>query len=115
MQHMSFVSEKGQAICGVFRPGDFVGHDTKGPCMNISANHLDQSEDKIIDVSHVGSRVKQARQSAGYSLEDLAETCGLTIVEISRIEDGVEIDLQHLKRIAPALQTSVEHFIEGNA
>jgi transcriptional regulator with XRE-family HTH domain len=83
--------------------------------MNISLNHLDQSQDQIIDVSNVGNRVKQARQAAGYSLEDLAETCGLTIVEISRIEDGVEIDLQHLKRIAPALQTSVEHFVEGNA
>jgi transcriptional regulator with XRE-family HTH domain len=83
--------------------------------MNISLNHLDRSQDQIIDVLDVANRVKQARQAAGYSLEDLAETCGLTIVEISRIEDGVEIDVQHLKRIAPALQTSVERFIEGNA
>jgi transcriptional regulator with XRE-family HTH domain len=83
--------------------------------MNISVNHLDRSQDQIINVLDVANRVKQARQAAGYSLEDLAETCGLTIVEISRIEDGVEIDVQHLKRIAPALQTSVERFIEGNA
>ena len=83
--------------------------------MNISLNHLDRSQDQIINVLDVGNRVKQARQAAGYSLEDLAETCGLTIVEISRIEDGVEIDVQHLKRIAPALQTPVERFIEGSA
>lgn len=83
--------------------------------MNISLNHLDQSQNNIIDVMHVGNRVKQSRLAAGYSLEDLAETCGLTTGEISRIEGGVEIDMQHLRRIAPALQTSVEHLVEGDA
>ena len=83
--------------------------------MNISLNHLDQEQNQIVNVSNVGNRVKQARLAAGYSLDDLAETCGLTTIEISRIEDGIEIDLQYLKRIAPALQTSVEQFIQGNA
>jgi transcriptional regulator with XRE-family HTH domain len=83
--------------------------------MNISLNHLDQPENEIVDVLSVGNRVKKIRQTAGYSLEDLAVTCGLTSAEISRIEDGVEIDIQHLKRIAPALQTSVSSLIEGNA
>lgn len=64
---------------------------------------------------NVGTRVKQSRLAAGYSLDDLAATCGLTVVEISRIEDGVEIDMQHLKRIAPALQTSIDSLIEGHA
>jgi transcriptional regulator with XRE-family HTH domain len=83
--------------------------------MNISINHLDQSANHIVDVSNVGNRVKQSRLSAGYSLEDLAVTCGLTSAEISRIEDGIEIDMQHLKRIAPALQISLSTLIEGNA
>jgi transcriptional regulator with XRE-family HTH domain len=83
--------------------------------MNISVNHLDESQNHIVNESIVGNRVKQTRLSAGYSIEDLAVTCGLTSAEIARIEDGVEIDMQHLKRIAPALQTSVSSFIEGNA
>lgn len=84
--------------------------------MNISLNPMDhQSEKGIIDVSLIGSRVRSSRQAAGYSIDDLAVTCGLTNAEISRIEDGVEIDMHHLKRIAPALQVSVEHLIEGNA
>jgi len=83
--------------------------------MNISINHLDQSTYHIVNVANVGNRVKQTRLSAGYSLEDLAVTCGLTSAEITRIEDGIEIDMQHLKRIAPALQTSVSDLIEGNA
>ena len=82
--------------------------------MNISINHLDQSEDQVIDVLDVGNRVKQARLAAGYSLDNLAETCGLTVVEISHIEDGLEIDMQYLRRIATALRTPVEHLIEGN-
>ena len=83
--------------------------------MNISVNHLDESQNHIVNESIVGNRVKQTRLSIGYSIEDLAVTCGLTSAEIERIEDGVEIDMQHLKRIAPALQTSVSSFIEGNA
>lgn len=83
--------------------------------MNISVNHLDQSQIQIADVLYVGNRVKQTRLAAGYSLDDLAVTCGLTSAEITRIEDGVEIDIQHLKRIAPALQISIENLIEGNA
>ena len=83
--------------------------------MNISVNHLDSSESQIIDVSDVGNRVKETRLAVGYSLDDLAVTCGLTSEEITRIEDGVEIDMQHLKRMAPALPTSVSSLVEGNA
>ncbi|MDB5551039.1 MAG: family transcriptional regulator [Rhizobium sp.] len=83
--------------------------------MNISLNHLDQSENAIIDVSLVANRVKLSRQAAGYSIEDLAVTCGLTSAEIARIEDGIEIDMQHLKRIAPALQLSVSSLLEAQA
>jgi transcriptional regulator with XRE-family HTH domain len=82
--------------------------------MNISLTQIDRSQDQIINVSDVGNRVKQARLAAGYSLEDLAETCGLTIIEISGIEDGIEIDMQYLKRIASALQTSVEQLVEAD-
>jgi transcriptional regulator with XRE-family HTH domain len=83
--------------------------------MNISLNHLDQSENAIIDVSLVANRVKSSRQAAGYSIEDLAVTCGLTSAEIVRIEDGIEIDMQHLKRIAPALQLSIATLLEAQA
>ena len=83
--------------------------------MNISLNHLDQSENAIIDVSLVANRVRTSRQAAGYSIEDLAVTCGLTSAEIVRIEDGIEIDMQHLKRIAPALQLSVSSLLEAQA
>jgi transcriptional regulator with XRE-family HTH domain len=83
--------------------------------MNVSLNHLDTSNTIIMNVASVSERVRLGRRAAGYSLEDLAVTCGLTVDEISRIEDGTEIDLQHLKRIAPALQTSLDNLLEGTA
>lgn len=83
--------------------------------MNVSLNHLDKSNSVIIDVASVSERVRLGRKAAGYSVDDLAVTCGLTVDEISRIEEGIEIDLQHLKRIAPALQTSLDNLLEGKA
>jgi transcriptional regulator with XRE-family HTH domain len=83
--------------------------------MNISLNHSDQPQIHVGDLLNVGNRVRKIRLAAGYSLEDLAVTCGLTSAEITRIEDGIEIDMQHLRRIAPALQTSVSSLIEDNA
>lgn len=83
--------------------------------MNIALNHSDQPQIQITDILNVGNRVKQTRLAVGYSLDDLAVTCGLTSDEITRIEDGVEIDIQHLRRIAPALQTTVSSLVEGNA
>jgi transcriptional regulator with XRE-family HTH domain len=83
--------------------------------MNIALNLSEQSHVPIADILNVGTRVKQTRLAIGYSVDDLAVTCGLTSAEITRIEDGIEIDIQHLKRIAPALQTSVSSLVEGNA
>lgn len=47
--------------------------------------------------------VKALRESAGYSVEDLALTCGLAIGEISAIEAGEDTDPGRLRRIATAL------------
>ena len=82
--------------------------------MNISLKNLDQYDNVIFDAAQVGNRVKSGRQAAGYSIDDLAVTCGLTNAEIARVEDGIEIDMQHLKRIAPALQMSVDSLLESH-
>lgn len=47
--------------------------------------------------------VKALRESIGYSVEDLALTCGLTSGEISAIEAGDDGDAGRLRRIAKAL------------
>ena len=49
------------------------------------------------------SAVKALREARGYSVEDLAVTCGLAISEIIGIESGDDEDPGKLRRIASAL------------
>ena len=47
--------------------------------------------------------VRALRESMGYSVEDLALTCGLATGEIGAIEAGNDADPARLRRIASAL------------
>jgi transcriptional regulator with XRE-family HTH domain len=81
--------------------------------MTTSLNRLDRDTQDAFDLPQVGSRVRSIRQSVGYSIEDLAETCGLTSAEIIGIEEGLEAEMAQLKRIAQALRVPVSDLIEG--
>ena len=48
------------------------------------------------------SLVRSTREARGYSVEDLAVTCGLTVNEIADIEGGNDVDPAKLRRIAHA-------------
>jgi transcriptional regulator with XRE-family HTH domain len=52
----------------------------------------------------LGEAVKKIRETAGYSIEDLSLTCGLTVAEIQAIESGEDHDETRLARIAGAMQ-----------
>lgn len=73
--------------------------------MSIVPNNFDGAG-AVFDAT-VASRVRSHRESAGYSIEDLAVTCGLANTEISAIEDGDDADPAKLRRIAAALQVPV--------
>lgn len=79
--------------------------------MSISLNNLDQSGSAAFYMDAVGGKVKALRESVGYSIEDLAVTCGLTNSEISDIEEGRDDDPVKLRRIASALQVSLSAFL----
>jgi transcriptional regulator with XRE-family HTH domain len=81
--------------------------------MTTSVKRLDRSAANEFDYAMVGSRVRSTRQAVGYSIEDLAETCGLTSAEIIGIEEGLEADATQIKRVAAALQVSVDDLIQG--
>jgi transcriptional regulator with XRE-family HTH domain len=81
--------------------------------MTTSLKRQEQSVSDDADFSLIGSRVRSSRQTVGYSIEDLAETCGLTSAEILAIEEGLEADPAQLKRVAAALQLSVSDLTEG--
>jgi|SRR5688500_6364072 transcriptional regulator with XRE-family HTH domain len=49
------------------------------------------------------SLARAARESIGYSIEDLAVACGLTADEITQVEVGNDADPGRIRRIAAAL------------
>lgn len=51
----------------------------------------------------VGGRLRDARLSKGYSVEELAIATGLTEAEIVAIEDGTSVDAHDVERIARVL------------
>jgi transcriptional regulator with XRE-family HTH domain len=52
----------------------------------------------------IASTIADARRTAGYSLEDLAIACGLTVQELEVIETGADLDPGRLQRVAAALK-----------
>jgi|SynMetStandDraft_3_1070028.scaffolds.fasta_scaffold24150_1 transcriptional regulator with XRE-family HTH domain len=54
--------------------------------------------------SSLSTIVKQAREKAGYDIEDLAVATGLTHEEITNIELGHDEDESRLSRVAAVLK-----------
>ncbi|MDL2408462.1 helix-turn-helix transcriptional regulator [Rhizobium calliandrae] len=79
--------------------------------MSISLNNFNEVPPQAGHPDDVAARVKAARETVGYSIEDLAVTCGLANEEIISIEDGADIDPAKLKRIATALQLPASAFL----
>lgn len=55
-------------------------------------------------VAGVAATVRDARLAAGYSQDDLALTCGLTIAEIRDVEYAIDTNPTRLRRIFAALR-----------
>jgi|GEM_PF-3688882 transcriptional regulator with XRE-family HTH domain len=51
----------------------------------------------------VAANLRQARAARGYSVEDVAETCGLTVDEIDALEAEQDMDYRKLARVAAAV------------
>lgn len=49
-------------------------------------------------------KIAASRHSAGYTVEQLAITCGLTVQEIIDLETGADNNPSHIQRVAAALQ-----------
>lgn len=79
--------------------------------MTVSINNLDASTASASAHVDIGDAVRRSRQAVGYSVDDLALTCGLTDAEIANIELGTDADPGKLRRIAAALQLPVATFL----
>ncbi|OCP35600.1 helix-turn-helix domain-containing protein [Ensifer sp. LC163] len=79
--------------------------------MTVSINNLDASTTAASAHFDIGDAVRRSRQAVGYSVDELALTCGLTDAEITNIELGADADPGKLQRIAAALQLPVTTFL----
>ena len=62
-----------------------------------------------IDMSELGSRIRQARLERNMSQMDLAEACGISVPYVSDIERGKKcFSVDILLRLAQALQVSTD-------
>ena len=57
---------------------------------------------------HAGAVLSEARQRRGYSLDDLAETSGLTVDEVAALESGEDTDQTRMLRAAAAVGITEE-------
>lgn len=67
--------------------------------MRISSNNIGSRQS-----ASISSLLGEGRRAAGYSVEQLAITCGLTVAEIEAIELGADSNPARLRRVAAALQ-----------
>ncbi|KXG85238.1 helix-turn-helix domain-containing protein [Agrobacterium bohemicum] len=76
--------------------------------MTISISHPDYS-----DQTHApfAEKIAVARKSSGYTVEQLAITCGLTTQEIDALENGTDSNPSHIQRVAAALQIPVSDVV----
>ncbi|MCB2404421.1 helix-turn-helix domain-containing protein [Rhizobium ruizarguesonis] len=51
----------------------------------------------------VGALLAEARLARGYSLDDVAETTGLTVAEVTALENDTDFDASRIRRTASAL------------
>ena len=65
-----------------------------------------------INYSKVGKRIKEKRVQCGYTQAQLAETCNISNVYVSRIETGsATISLEVLYSVSVALNTTPDFFL----
>jgi DNA-binding XRE family transcriptional regulator len=69
-----------------------------------STAKLDTFSESETEVARDHSIVRAARETRGYSLEELSLACGLATNEIADIENGKNADPLKLRRIASALR-----------
>nr|WP_085033081.1 helix-turn-helix transcriptional regulator [Ensifer aridi] len=83
--------------------------------MSIAPASIGDQHASLMAKDDIAARVKSAREAIGYSIDELAVTCGLTHVEIADVESGTDIDSAKLKRIARALQMPVSNCLTEKA
>lgn len=79
--------------------------------MSISMNNFEPAAENTSAAAQIASAVAEARQAVGYSVEQLAVTTGLTVDELTAIENGQGAEPSLLQRVATGLGLPAAAFI----
>jgi len=61
----------------------------------------------------IGTRIKEHRQSQGFSMRELGRRTDLSVSFLSQVERGlVSVSISSLRKIANALDVSITHFLD---
>ncbi|MBJ7593068.1 MULTISPECIES: helix-turn-helix domain-containing protein [Aeromonas] len=66
-------------------------------------------------MTHIGDNIKRIRKAAGLSQQELAERCGISKSQLSRLESGEQQNplIQTIIPIATALGASLDEIVYG--
>lgn len=68
----------------------------------------------VVSSRELGSKIRQLRQSAGFSQEGLAELVGVSFQQIQKYENGqTTLNVLKLQQLAQALKVSVTEFFDS--
>lgn len=69
------------------------------------------------EMTHIGDNIKRIRKDAGIGQQELAERCGISKSQISRMESGEQTNpqIQTIVAIATALGASLDEIVYGES
>lgn len=72
---------------------------------------------EIKKMTHIGDNIKRIRKQSNISQQELAERCGISKSQISRLESGEQENpqIQTIVAIATALSSSLEDVVYGES
>ena len=69
------------------------------------------------EMTHIGDNIRRIRKNAGMSQQDLAERCGISKSQLSRLESGEQKNptIQTIIPIATAVGVSLDEIVFGES
>lgn len=78
---------------------------------HLRADVTKYTQQEVVELNDVGSRIRALRQRRGFSQEQLGEVTGFSQPKISKMENGACDSLSDLRTVARALDVGIEELI----
>jgi transcriptional regulator with XRE-family HTH domain len=84
------------------------------PQQNSSGDGTTITAEAVDVAQHVGRQIRRARTRQGFTLQQLAQQCGVSFQQVQKYEDGITApSVVRLWQLAVALDVSMNYFFDG--